>query len=88
MGMPLSLLGQVMSTDEFEAHYSAYQLNPWGPYRDNLHAALVAREVANMAGRTLADGAERRLDDYLLHTRPASVDAAPDDDNEIENFQD
>ena len=87
MGMPLSMLSQVMTTEEFEAHWAAYQLSPWGPYRDNLHAAIVASEVANMAGRALAEGAERRLTDYLI--RPPSDDApAADDDSEIDNFVD
>lgn len=88
MGMPLSMLSQVMTTEEFEAHYTAYQLSPWGPYRDNLHAAIVAREVANMSGRTVPEGAERTLNDYLLHTRRAAPEALPDDANEMDNFQD
>lgn len=89
MGLPLSMLSTVMTTEEFEAHYAAYRLSPWGPHRDNLHAAIVAREVANMAGRALAEGAVRTLDDYLLHT-PGADDQAqlPDQDHEIDNFQD
>lgn len=88
MGMPLSALAQVMTTEEFEAHHAAYRLNPWGPYRDNLHAALVAREVANMAGKTLPDGADRTLDIYLLKPDLPAADGPVDDDSEIDNFQD
>lgn len=80
------MLSTIMTTDEFEAHYAAYQLDPWGPHRDNLHAAIVAREIANMSGRTLDDGSGRTLDDYLLHTSAADVE--PSSDPEIDNFQD
>jgi len=88
MGMPLSMLSQVMSTEEFEAHYAAYQMKPWGPYRDNLHAALIAREIANMSGRTVPEGAERTLDDYLFKPATARSEAVADDTNEIDNFVD
>lgn len=88
MGMPLSMLSTVMTTEEFEHHHAAYRLSPWGPHRDNLHAALIAREVANMSGRTLEEGAMRALDDYLLHAPNADEDDSAEDDSEIDNFQD
>lgn len=88
MGMPLSQLAQVMSAEEFGDHYADFLLSPWGPYRDNLHAAIVAREVANMAGRTLTEGHERRLDDYLIRPPEERRDAPDGDGNEIDNFVD
>lgn len=85
--MPLSALAEIMTAEEFGDHYADYLESPWGPHRDNLHAAIVAREVANMAGRTLEEGHQRTLTDFLLDT-PRDESARPDDTNEIDNFVD
>lgn len=45
-------------------------------------------EVANMAGKTLPDGADRTLDIYLLKPDLPAADGPVDDDSEIDNFQD
>lgn len=88
MGRPLSELAQIMTAEEFGDHYADYLLSPWGPHRDNLHAAIVAREIANMAGRTLGEGGERQLSDYLLRPPQDDADVPGDTSNEIDNFQD
>lgn len=36
---------------------------PWGPYRDNLHAALIAKEVRRPQ---LRKGATTKLDDFMI----------------------
>lgn len=36
---------------------------PWGPYRDNLHAAVIAREVRRPQ---LRKGAKVELDDFIV----------------------
>lgn len=36
---------------------------PWGPYRDNLHAAMIAREVQRPQ---LRKGTKSKLDDFMV----------------------
>lgn len=40
-----------------------WEEEPWGPYRDNLHAAIIAREVRR---RYLKKGAKSKLDDFMV----------------------
>jgi hypothetical protein len=65
-----SLLGRTV--DEMKAalsqrEYLSWQLywseEPWGPFRDNLHAAIIAREVRR---RYLKKGARSSLDDFMV----------------------
>ena len=87
MGWPLSHLAEVMTAEEFNAHYADYRRNPWGPTRDNLHAALIAAEVANTAGKTLPQGVTKQVGDYML--KPNSpTDEPADDDDGFEAFAD
>jgi hypothetical protein len=40
-----------------------WQAEPWGPWRDNLHAAIIAREVRRPY---LRRGAKNPLDDFMV----------------------
>jgi hypothetical protein len=40
-----------------------WEEEPWGPYRDNLHAAMIAREVRRPY---LRKGAPNKLDDFMV----------------------
>lgn len=44
MGMAPSVVEQMAATDfDLLARYWAHE--PWGPWRDNMHAAIIAREI-------------------------------------------
>lgn len=44
MGIPPSLVEQMGATDyDLLARY--WEAEPWGPWRDNMHAALICREI-------------------------------------------
>lgn len=40
-----------------------WEAEPWGPYRDNLHAALIAREVQRP---NLRKGVKPKMDDFMI----------------------
>lgn len=51
-----------------------WEEEPWGPYRDNLHAALIAKEVRRPQ---LRKGATTKLDDFMIsNPRARQADAA------------
>ncbi len=77
MGMPLSVLAEWMSGQEFLEHYKDYLRQPWGPERDELHAAGVAHTVACMAGRVMPEPPS--LKDFLFHSRPAPAEPDPEE---------
>lgn len=51
---------------EYDGWVRYYAEEPWGAYRDNLHAALIADTVARAHG-----GKKSKLSDYIL--KPATV---------------
>lgn len=50
MGIPLAVLGESMTADEFALHYADYLRNPWGPDRAEFDVGLVCSTVAGAAG--------------------------------------
>lgn len=60
-----SELGSLPATDfHLMARYWAEE--PWGPYRDNLHAGLIASAVINASGRAKK---EARPEQFLFQLR-------------------
>lgn len=79
LGRTLDELGQTISAAEFSGHLADYMHEPWGERRADLRAALVAHTVATFAGKTLKDGAQVPLSDFLLEfDREAKAPAEPD----------
>lgn len=48
MGRTVGELETSMSSSEYSHWLAFYQLYPFGPERDNLHAAIIAATVANV----------------------------------------
>lgn len=74
MGMPLACLAQCMSGEEFGLHWAQYRKQPWGPQRDEVHAATIAHAVANFAGKVAES--EVPLAAFLPYSAPTQ-DLAP-----------
>lgn len=65
MGCTLGELGRRMSAEEFGLWVALYHKNPWGSYRDNVHAALISKTVMKMAGKALK-GDPPPLSDFMI----------------------
>lgn len=52
-----------LSQREYLGWQQYWQEEPWGPYRANIHAALIAREIRRPQ---LRKGAKCELDDFML----------------------
>lgn len=68
MGMPLAELMQCMTGEEFGLHWAQYRKQPWGPQRDEVHAATIAHTVANFAGK--AAESEVPFSTFLPYSAP------------------
>lgn len=66
MGRTVGELEQSMSSSEYSHWLAFYQLYPFGPERDNLHAAIVASTIAN-SNRT-RNQKPFKPDDFMLKT--------------------
>lgn len=60
-----------LTPEEYEGWWLYWQEEPWGPYRDNLHAAIIAREVIRPH---LKRHAKVDIKDFML--QPAEQKAA------------
>lgn len=70
MGVPPSHIEQWASRDvALLARY--WNEEPWGPVRDNMHAALIAREVRRP---WLKDPSKNSLDDFMIMQREARIE--------------
>lgn len=67
LGLPPSEVEELGSTD-FDMLRRYWLEEPWGPWRDNLHAALIAREVrrGNFKG-------QHQLDTFMLIGRTQMI---------------
>lgn len=65
LGSTIEELGERMSSEEFSIWCALWAEEPWGDYRADLRAAIVARTVAGFAGKTLPAGAEVALTDFM-----------------------
>lgn len=45
LGMTIAELGARMGATELERWMEFWRVEPWGPYRDNIHAGLIAAAV-------------------------------------------
>ncbi len=52
-----------MPARDFELLQLYWMQEPWGPWRDNLHTAILAREVLRPHFK---EGAKIKLDDFML----------------------
>lgn len=60
LGILPSQLGEISVTD-YDLLQRYWIVEPWGSYRDNLHAAIIAREV-----RRTAFKGQHRLEDFMV----------------------
>lgn len=82
MGMPLAWLEQVMSGEEFGLHWADFRRQPWGPERDEVHAATIAHTVANFSGKVAE--VEIPLASFLQYSGPKADTAPPVEPDPIE----
>lgn len=75
MGIPLGELMERMTGEEMGLHWAQYRAQPWGPERDEVHAAMIARTVANMAGKMVKDPLS--LTTFLTYSRPPEPEIDP-----------
>lgn len=75
--MPLSELGERMTGEEFGQHLADYRRQPWGPERDEVHAAMMAATIARFAGRSAKDPDRVTLEDFLVYSKPARAEPDP-----------
>lgn len=54
---------QEIPAPDFDLLVRFYQEEPWGPWRDNVHAALIAREVARLR---MKPNARVEIDNWML----------------------
>jgi hypothetical protein len=52
-----------ISPADYEGEWLYWQEEPWGPYRDNLHFAMLCREVIRPY---LRKGAKVQIEDFML----------------------
>ncbi len=64
--MTVSELDQRMSSEEYSNWVAFYELEPFGPYRDNLHAGIIASILANIH-RAKGSQAMKATDYLLVH---------------------
>lgn len=57
-----------MGASEFEQWWRYWQVEPWGAYRDNLHAGIVASAVVN-SSMNKRRGTSISASDFMLKTR-------------------
>ena len=82
MGMPLAWLEQIMTGEEFGQHWADFRRQPWGPQRDEVHAATIAHTVANFSGK-VAD-TEVPLTAFLHYSAPEPSTAPPVEESPFE----
>lgn len=63
LGRTVKEMKDSLSQREYLSWQKYWQEEPWGPYRENLHAALIAREVRRPQ---LKKGAKVTLDDFMV----------------------
>lgn len=77
MGCTFAELGERMSGEEFGLHWADYRRQPWGPERDEVHAAMIAATIARFSGRSAQDPDAIRLEDFLPISRPPASEPDP-----------
>jgi len=63
MGRTVMEMKSSLTQGEYLSWQKYWVAEPWGSYRDNLHAAIIAREVRR---RYLKKGARSKLDDFMV----------------------
>lgn len=67
-----------MGSHEMFLWLAEYEDNPWGPERADLAAAVIAREVVNMSGKTLREGATTTAIDFMPYLQSEPQPMADD----------
>lgn len=67
-------LGEVqsMGSTEYDRWLRYWQQEPWGPWRDNMHAALIVSKLHNIHKKKSAKAATP--DDFMLRDRQSNRD--------------
>jgi hypothetical protein len=61
--MSIARMRSTLSQREFMRWRKYWEFEPWGPWRDNMHAALIARSVLQPH---VKKGSKISLDDFML----------------------
>lgn len=77
---------EVMSSEEFCEWIAYYEMNPFGPKRDDYQAALIAKTIAQV---NAPKGKVFKLDDFMLSfkTRAAQEDRKMSGDQVLSFFR-
>ena len=67
LGWSVTQLEQGMSGRELVDWMEYYRVEPWGAFRDNLHAGIIAAQVVNMTPRKNAKPV--KATDFLIEDR-------------------
>lgn len=65
LGRTVGEMRATLPWDEYCGWLAYWQVEPWGPWRDNVHAAIIAREVTRANAR-LRRGAKLDLASYMV----------------------
>jgi hypothetical protein len=65
LGRTVGEMRATLPWDEYCSWLAYWQVEPWGPWRDNVHAAIIAREVTR-ANPRLRRGAKLDLASYMV----------------------
>jgi hypothetical protein len=68
-GRTIAELKEVMSSDEFTDWMAYYQISPFGDYRQDIQAALVASTIANA---NAPKGKVYKITDFMVNFKDAS----------------
>jgi hypothetical protein len=63
LGRTVAEMKAALTQREYLGWQKYWAAEPWGPYRDNVHAAIIAREVRRPQ---LRKGAKLELDDFMV----------------------
>jgi len=61
--MTIARMRSTLTQREFERWRKYWEVEPWGPWRDNMHAAIIAR---NVLLPFVKKGSKINLDDFML----------------------
>lgn len=67
LGRTVAELEVTLGAVEFDAWKEFYSLEPWGSYRDNLHAGIIAATIGNINRRK--KGKPLTPSDFVLRTK-------------------
>ena len=75
-----------MTAVEFQAHFEDWQRGEWGERRADARAALICQQIVTMAGKSIKEGTQVKLSDFLLEFGKAEPEKDPDPSSFFRKF--